>query len=238
MIQLPGEEKKDIYEELGELQQHTISQGIVAEGVRSFVKGSSNSKIYQEVYLPLYQDKKEGRIVSPCSGINIRHSKSKSKGSNIPRPEYEIEVRVSKWIHYIFPEFFGINALKEDEIKDKELNDFDLILPDGRVLRGRIKQVGGKSLQTNPQGALGEWILKDVLGLRNREVVTWDLLNTLGIDSLKVTKIDNKHFKITVAETGAYEKFKIDNREAIEMAGLDGRQKPYFRPELVQELEG
>ncbi|MEG2254462.1 MAG: peptide ABC transporter substrate-binding protein, partial [Vagococcus sp.] len=35
-----------------------------------------------------------------------------------------------------------------------EKNDFDLILPDGRVLRGRIKQQGGKSLQTNPQGAL------------------------------------------------------------------------------------
>lgn len=242
MIQLPVEEKKDIYLGVGDLQQHTISQAIVAEGECSFVKEiskqSRNDKIYQEVYLPLYQDKKEGRIVSPCSGINIRHSKSKSKGSNIPRPEYEIEVRISKWIHYIFPKFFGIDALNEEEIKNEHLNEFDLILPDGRVLRGRIKQQGGKSLQTNPQGALGKWILKDVLGLENREVVTWELLNTLGIDSLKITKIDHKHFKITVAETGAYEKFKIDNREAIEMAGLDGRQKPYFRPELVQELKG
>lgn len=191
----------------------------------------------EEIYLPLYQDKKEGRIVSNCSGINIRHSKSKSKGSNTPRPEYEIEVRVSKWIHHVFPNFFGINALSEDDIKNDQLNDFDLILPDGRILRGRIKQQNGKSLQTNPQGALGEWILSDVLGLKNREVVTWELLDKLGIDSIKIIKQDDKQFRITVAETGAYEKFKIDNIENIIKAGLRGRQQPYFRPELVQELE-
>lgn len=191
----------------------------------------------EKIYLPLYQDKKEGRIVSNCSGINIRHSKSKSKGSNIPRPEYEIEVRISKWIHYVFPNFFGINALSEDDIKNEKLNDFDLILPDGRILRGRIKQQNGKSLQTNPQGALGEWILSDVLGLKNREVVTWELLDSLGIDSIKIIKQDDKHFRITIAETGAYEKFKIDNIENIVKAGLRGRQQPYFRPELVQELE-
>lgn len=193
--------------------------------------------INEEIILPLYQDKKEGPVVSDCSGINIRHSKPKNKGSNTPRPEYEIEVRVSAWIHHIFPKFFGINAFDNDEIHNKELNDFDLVLPDGRVLRGRIKQENGKSLQTNPQGALGEWILKDVLGLENREVVTMDYLKTLGIDSLRITKLDDKHFKITVAETGAYEKFKLNNRKKMNDAGLNGRQLPYFRPKLVQELE-
>lgn len=188
---------------------------------------------HEEIILPLYQDKKEGPFVSNCSGINIRHSKSKNKGSNIPRPEYEIEVRVSKWIHYIYPKFFGVDALSENDIKDKQLNDFDLILPDGRVLRGRIKQESGKSLQTSPQGDLGKWILKDVLGLRNREVVTMEYLNKLGIDSLRIIKLDNKHFKITVAETGAYEKFKLDNKSKIESAGLKGRQVPYFRHDLV-----
>lgn len=196
-----------------------------------------NEIIYDEIYLPLYQDKKEGRIVSNRSGVNMRHSKSKNKGSNTLRPEYEIEVRISTWIHHIFPKFFGIDAFNEDEIKDENLNDFDLIVPDGRILKGRVKQAKGKSLQTNPQGALGEWILKDVLGLENREVVTWELLDKLGIDSVKITKVDNKQFKITVAETGAYEKFKVDNREKMILAGLNGRQLPHFRPELVQEIE-
>lgn len=242
MIQLPSKERGHIYSNPNVLQRHDIVESIIAEKQSSlqidFEKQYSDIRVYQEIYLPLYQDKKEGRIVSPCSGINIRHAKSKSKGSNIPRPEYEIEVRISKWIHYIYPKFFGINALDENEIKNEKLNDFNLILPDGRILRGRVKQQGGKSLQTNPQGALGEWILKDVLGLKNREIVTWELLDTLGIDSLRVIKIDDKNFKITVAETGAYEKFKLNNKEKIERAKLSGRQQPYFRPELVQELEG
>lgn len=200
-------------------------------------ENESYEVIHQEIILPLYQDKKEGPFVSPCSGINIRHSKPKNKGSNTPRPEYEIEVRVSTWIHHIFPKFFGLNAFDENQIKDKELNDFDLILPDGRVLRGRIKQENGKSLQTNPQGALGEWILKDVLGLENREMVTIEYLNSLGIDSLKIIKLNDKRFKITVAETGAYERFKLENRDKMKESGLNGRQIPYFRSELVQELE-
>lgn len=193
--------------------------------------------IYEEIILPLYQDTKPDPFVSSCSGINIRHSKPKNKNSNTPRPEYEIEVRVSTWIHHIYPKFFGINAFDDNEIKDKNINDFDLILPDGRVLRGRIKQAKGKSLQTDPQGALGEWILKDVLGLKNREVVTMDYMNELGIDSLRVIKLNDKQFRITVAETGAYEKFKLDNKQKIEYAGLKGRQVPYFRPELVYDLE-
>ena len=187
------------------------------------------------IYLPLYQDKKEGMIVSDCSGVNIRNGKSKNKGSNTPRPLYEIEVRISKWIHKVFPYFFDLNALNPDDIKNEELNDFDLILPDGRILRGRIKQEGGKSLQTNPQGALGEWVLKDVLGLENREVVTMELLERLGIDSLKITKLGRGRFKITVGETGAYEKFKLENQEKIIESKSGARV--YFRPEYVQQLE-
>ena len=203
------------------------------------IYGNNKNKENNEsvIYLPLYQDKKEGRVVSECSGVNIRHAKSKNKGSNTPRPEYEIEVRISKWIHCIFPKFFGIDALNDDEIKNKDLNDFDLCLPDGRVLRGRIKQAGGKSLQTSPQSALGEWILKDVLGLKNREdKVSIELLNELGIDSLKITKINNKQFKITVAETNAYEKFKLQNMNKI-MKDDSIKKKPYFRPDEVIEID-
>ncbi|MGL5904580.1 MAG: hypothetical protein ACRCZO_17990, partial [Cetobacterium sp.] len=175
-------------------------------------KESSTKKSKESIYLPLYQDKGEGRIVTASSGVNMRHGKPKAIGSNTPRPEFEIEVRISTWIHRVFPGFFGIDAFNPEEIAT---SNFNLILPDGRKLAGRIKQANGKSLQTNPQGALGEWILKDVLGLENREVVTMELLEKLGIDSLKITKVDDNNFKITVAETFAYEKFKLDNQQKL-----------------------
>ncbi|MBE6049166.1 MAG: NgoFVII family restriction endonuclease [Clostridium sp.] len=190
-------------------------------------------EINNVIYLPLYQDKKEGRIISSCSGVNIRHSKPKNKASNTPRPEYEIEIRINKWIHHVFPGFFGINALDEAQVRN---NDFALILPNGKELRGRIKQQNGKSLQTNPQGALGEWVLKDVLGVSNRsDIITWEWLDKLGIDSLKVTKIDNKHFKVTAAEAGAFERFKLDNIDKIKCAGLKGRILPCLRSEFMNQ---
>ncbi|MGL4652685.1 hypothetical protein [Cetobacterium sp.] len=197
-------------------------------------KESSTKKSKESIYLPLYQDKKEGRIVTASSGVNMRHGKPKAIGSNTPRPEFEIEVRISTWIHRVFPGFFGIDAFNPEEIAT---SNFNLILPDGRKLAGRIKQDNGKSLQTNPQGALGEWILKDVLGLENREVVTMELLEKLGIDSLKITKVDDNNFKITVAETFAYEKFKLDNQQKLLSMGLKGRQIPFFRPELFESEE-
>ncbi|MGL5716899.1 MAG: hypothetical protein ACRCX2_28040 [Paraclostridium sp.] len=197
-------------------------------------KESSTKKSKESIYLPLYQDKGEGRIVTASSGVNMRHGKPKAIGSNTPRPEFEIEVRISTWIHRVFPGFFGIDAFNSEEIAT---SNFNLILPDGRKLAGRIKQANGKSLQTNPQGALGEWILKDVLGLENREVVTMELLEKLGIDSLKITKVDDNNFKITVAETFAYEKFKLDNQQKLLSMGLKGRQIPFFRPELFESEE-
>lgn len=233
MITIPGDNMNEIENKGISVNIDKHSYSVMEQSDSSYGNNKNNSVIY----LPLYQDKKEGRVVSECSGINMRHAKSKVKGSNTPRPEYEIEVRISKWIHCIFPKFFGIDALNDDEIKNKDLNDFDLCLPDGRVLRGRIKQESGKSLQTNPQSALGEWILKDVLGLRNREdKVTIELLNELGIDSLKITKINDKKFKITVAETNAYEKFKIQNMNKI-LKDDSIKKKPYFRPDEVIELD-
>ncbi|MEG1313775.1 MAG: hypothetical protein RSD40_05625, partial [Bacilli bacterium] len=197
-------------------------------------KNHITKNIKESIYLPLYQDGRDGMVVTPSSGVNIRHAKSKTKGSIKPRPEYEIEVRISAWIHHVFPNFFGIDAFNKNEIAH---SNFNLILPDGRVLAGRIKQDHGKSLQTNPQGALGEWILKDVLGLKGRKIVTEELLKKLGIDSLKITKIDNNNFKITVAETYAYEKFKLDNESKMKAMNLKSNQLPYFRPEIFEGEE-
>lgn len=93
-----------------------------------------------------------------------------------------------------------------------------------------------KSLQTNPQSILGKWILHDVLGLGAREVLTLKRLNDLGVDSLKITKIDNENFKIDLAETYAFEKWKIDLRSKLEELKKDNPRLrlPVFRDELFE----
>lgn len=184
----------------------------------------------EEIFLPIYSDR--SFKVEVKSGFNAWNGASKSKGSGLLRPEYEAYITIAKWIHVTFPNFFGFNAL--DKKERDNASPFNLHLPDGRIARAIITQDNGKSLQTNPQSFLGEWILRDVLGLKARELLTMRHLYALGVDSLKITKMDENNFTIELAETYAYEKWKLEIMDEIEKHNI---QKPIFRPELFDEVE-
>lgn len=192
---------------------------------------SSNKDV---IYLPIYSDLSFD--VERQSAFNMSLGASKSKGSNIPRPAYEVYIPVPKWIHHVFYQFFGVDPFNSDAIKASE--GFWLHFPDGRKVKARNTQENGKSLQTNPQSELGKWILKDVLGLAPYEILTMKRLNELGVDSLKITKIDDKNFKIDLAETYAFEKWKIDIQERIKQAHKKSEvnwRLPKFRSELFED---
>lgn len=180
------------------------------------------------IYLPIYSD--QHYKVNEKSGFNAWNAASKSKGSEILRPVYEAYIPIPKWIHLTFPGFFGFNALNKQERNDSD--SFNLHLPDGRIIPALVSQDDGKSLQTNPQSILGEWILHDVLGLKERELLTMNHLIKLGVDSLKVTKLDGKDFKIELAETNAFEEWKIENDDKIKVSTS---RPPVFRPELLED---
>ena len=62
---------------------------------------------------------------------------------------------------------------------------------------------------TNPNIALANWLLKDVLQLNERELLTYKKLEIIGIDSVKVEKIDDENFKIYFSKIGSYENFLL-----------------------------
>lgn len=187
-------------------------------------------RLKEVIYLPIYSDRT--MTVGEKSGFNAWNGASKTKGSGILRPEFEAYIPVPVWIHQAFPYFFGFNAL--DEKERAASGSFNLHLPDGRVMKAIVTQDNGKSLQTNPQRELGKWILHDVLGLEARELLTINHLMKLGVDSLKITKIDDNNFKIELAETYAFERWKIDISEKIEK---QVKRMPILRPELLEEDE-
>ena len=185
------------------------------------------------IYLSIYSDL--SFKVEEKSGLNAWNGASKTKGSSILRPDFEAYIPIPIWVHYVFPGFFGFNALNDEERNDSE--GFKLHLPDGRNISAIITQTSGKSLQTNPQSVLGKWILHDVLGLQARELLTMKRLNELGVDSLKITKLDNENFKIELAETFAYEKWKSENYEQIKRAAEEMTfRAPKLRTELFEEI--
>lgn len=61
---------------------------------------------------------------------------------------------------------------------------------------------------TNPNKALSKWLLRKVLRLTLGEILTYNHLKTIGIDSVKVTKLEKKIFKIDFVKMDSYEKFE------------------------------
>ena len=83
-----------------------------------------------------------------------------------------------------------------------------LKLPDGRQMQSKICQDNGKALMSYSNRELGQWILRDVLGLKEGELLTYDKLQAIGIDSVRIDKISNDQFEINFSATGSYDDFK------------------------------
>jgi hypothetical protein len=139
------------------------------------------------------------------SGLNQWNAKGRRRGNSevyVPRDKSEVYVPIPKWIHSCFPDFFPA--------RDEE---FSLNLPNGKTLSAKICQDGGKALMSNPNKALGTWLLRDVLSLPERHVLTDGYLQDKGIDSIKITKVSSRAFDIDYMPYGSFEEFS-DARQA------------------------
>jgi len=145
------------------------------------------SNIFDTVYLPLYgKDKK----VSKKSGLNQWNASGRERNPN------EIYIPIPAKVHKYSPNFFPA--------RDKP---FSLHLPNGDVLNVKVCQDNSKALMSNPNKALGKWILRDVLGLKEEELLTYSRLQIIGIDSIRLDKIDNENFKISFVSSGSFEEY-------------------------------
>ena len=61
---------------------------------------------------------------------------------------------------------------------------------------------------TNPNKKLGELILRTGLRLQEGELVDYDMLVDLGIDSVRIDKISDVEYDINFSEVNSYEIFK------------------------------
>lgn len=147
------------------------------------------------VVLPLYSYKGDDKEVPEKSGLNQWNAGGRKRN---PR---EIYIPVPAWIHKIFPDFFP----KRDV-------SFNLVLPDGKKLSAKICQDGGKALMSNPNVALGEWLLGQVLNKKEKELLTYDDLEKVGIDSVEITKRLDGSFDIDFKKQGTFEMFADNNK--------------------------
>ena len=115
-----------------------------------------------------------------------------------PVGEVYIPIPDSKNFHKNFPDFFAKDAGKLEEGKSslvlsKEKRTFKLkFISSGNVIDAYINQDAGKAIQSiDRQDILGEWLLRGVFQLKERELLTAERLAELHINAIRFTKYKN-----------------------------------------------
>lgn len=176
-----------------------------------------------EVYLPLYSY--ETKEVAEKSGLNAWNGAPKNPDKPKPRPLNEIYIPIPKEFHKKHPDFF-VPDITPYLPKDNKLPKprFHLQLPNGKRIPALITQDNMKGLQSGSlterdengkkygQSALGQWLLIDVLGLKERQLVTREWLQQKGTDCVRLwrKKDDYSLIHIDFAPIGAFKKFMDD----------------------------
>lgn len=115
-----------------------------------------------------------------------------------PVSEVYIPIPESKHFHAERPDFFGknIGTFKPGTKKlalSKENRTFKLrFLPSGDTIDAYINQDSGKAIQSiDKQDILGNWILRGVFQLAEREILTARRLDELEINGIRLSKFRN-----------------------------------------------
>lgn len=143
------------------------------------------------VILPLFSERK--KEVPEKSGLNQWNAGGRARDPD------EVYIPVPILIHHKFPNFFPPRE-----------SQFTLCLPNGSSMQAKICQDNGKALMSNPNKALGKWLLRDVLHLKEGELLTMEKLNLFGFDSVVVYKLSDGKYKIDVCRTKSYSEDLFD----------------------------
>lgn len=131
----------------------------------------SRSLNEESLIIPLYSVKKGTRFVGEKSGLNQWNAGGRKRDENEVYIPYPASIR--KECQTFFP---------NREVK------WDMKLPNGEVISMKVCQQGGKALMSDPNKDLGKWILREVLRLSPRELLTYEKLLEIGIDSVIIRK--------------------------------------------------
>lgn len=138
--------------------------------------------------MPLYSTR--NGLVPERSGLNQWNANGRKRSLD------EVYIPIPVQIHQNFPSFFP----SRDE-------PFDLITPDGKILNAKVCQENSKALMTNPNSALANWLLRQLLNLKEGEIATKERLELMDCDSVIITKNSQNQYEIDKAKFGSYEHF-------------------------------
>ena len=143
----------------------------------------------ETVVVPLYSRSAGRKFVFKRSGLNQWNAGGRDRNPD------EVYIPWSAGLRNRFASFFPPRDAP-----------FDVELPHGGVITMKVCQDDGKALMSNPNKALGKWLLRDVLCLEHGTVLTYEKLLEIGIDAVVFQKSGGR-YKLDFKKTGEFEKF-------------------------------
>lgn len=168
----------------------------------NFELGLTQDTAGEEIYLPLYAPSSKDREVAEKSGLNQWNAGGRS------RHEDELYIPIPSFIHRDYPTFFNY--------ENQDTPPFRVLLPNGRELSCKVCQSDGKALMSNPNLDLGRWLLRDVLEVAPWKLVTKAVLTEIGIDSVRMVKLEEGVYTLDFSKTGSFESFLKNTSEKEE----------------------
>lgn len=197
VITVPVEIDQNPLETLRRLMDNPIGQNIMhseesdnKHGVRMEVVRNQRAE-QDSVVLPLFSTREHGAVPRK-SGLNQWNADGR------PRDPNEVCIPVPARIHEENPTFFP-----ERDVP------FILKLPNGSHLSAKMCQDGRKGLMSNPNKALGKWLLRDVLRIPAGRLVTREMLDISGFDSLIIIKESNGVFRLELSREAHYRDYRF-----------------------------
>ncbi len=145
------------------------------------------------IFLPLYSMRGGEKNVPEKSGLNQWNA------SGRPRDPNEVYIPIPAWLHRSFPDFFPPRD-----------THFELLLPNGEKMEAKVCQDGSKALMSKHNADLGKWLLREIFDLKEGELLTYEKLEEIGVDSVVIYKVGEKKYDIDFTKIGSFEEFEND----------------------------
>lgn len=176
-----------------------LMPGAITETVAEYTAPQPVVANENQICLRLYSTKPNGtKYVAEKSGLN------QWNGSRFVRRTGEYKPRDPNELYIPYPAEDRRNTVGFFPDRD---TIFNLRLPDGSEIPAKICQDDGKAIMSNPNNLLGEWLLRNVFELQEGTLVTYEMLQRFGIDSVIFTKHGDLNYSVDFAEIGTYEQF-------------------------------
>lgn len=185
VVDVPVRIDADPFETVRRLMDNPLGDGVVRmENGRLFAERPRTGGM--SVVLPLFSTRERGEVPQR-SGLNQWNAGGRARDPD------EVYVPVPAEVHARNPAFFP-----------ERDTPFVLKLPDGTRLSAKMCQQGRKGLMSNPNRALGRWLLREVLGIPPLRIVTREMLDVRGFDSVVVVKESEGLYRLELSRAAHY----------------------------------